>query len=219
MQRFRWSFLLTFLIACSFCLEAKADSFSFTGTFAHDDDIQLFNFQLLNPSTVTIQTFGYAGGTNGAGASIADGGFDPMISVFDATGDQFQLAANDDSGCSDVGTDPTTGACFDSFLILPSLDAGSYILALTQYPNSALGPTLGDGFAFAGLGDFTCEMFTGGSGPFCDVSLDQRDSHWALDISGVDSASQQTTAVPEPISGILLLPAVAVVFSHRFRKS
>ena len=56
-----------------------ATNLSFTGTFTHDDNVQLFTFVVGAPSTVTLRTWSYAGGVNAAGATIARGGFDPIL--------------------------------------------------------------------------------------------------------------------------------------------
>jgi len=187
-------------------------AFSFTGAFTHDDQVNLYNFMLLHSATVTIRTLGYAGGINSASQGIAPGGLDPMISLFDASGAQYQLGANDDGGCFDVPADPN-GACLDSLLVSPLLPAGGYILSLTESPNSALGPTFADGFALAGAGDFTCPMFVGTGGAFCDSTTSQRDGHFALDIYNVDSAAAPGTGVPEPPNFLVLLPVFAAGFA------
>src|SRR3954464_13851032 len=73
------------LIICLFSSIAAAANFSFTGTFAKDDDLQIFLFTA--PSTdVLLRTWGYAGGTNINGQVIPPGGFDPILSLYDATG-------------------------------------------------------------------------------------------------------------------------------------
>jgi hypothetical protein len=193
-------------------------AFSFTGTFAHDDQISLYDIQLLQAATVTFRTLGYAGGINANTLPISAGGFDPFLSLFDASGAQFQLVANDDCGCFDVPADPN-GACLDSLMVSPLLPAGDYKLALTESPNTALGPTLSDGFAFSGAGDYTCAMFLGTSGPFCDSTLSQRDGHFALDVYGADSVTPEGSAatVPEPANFLLVLSACAAGWLRRSR--
>jgi hypothetical protein len=188
-------------------------SFSFAGNFTQDDQISLYDLQLLQAATVTIRTLSYAGGVNADSLFIGPGGFDPLLSLFDASGAQFQLGASDDGGCFDVPAD-TNGACHDSLLISPLLSAGNYRLALTQSPNFALGPTLSDGFAFSGAGDFTCSMFLGTSGSFCDSTLSQRDGHFAFDLYGADSVTK-SGAAPEPASFLLVLTACAAGMLRR----
>ncbi|MFN7918408.1 MAG: DVUA0089 family protein [Vicinamibacterales bacterium] len=199
---------------------ASASTISFTGTFTADDDVQLFTFDLLTAGTVTITTFGYAGGTNGAGSTIAAGGFDPDIAVFQGTGPSASLiGVNSDAGCGTVNADATTGACWDSQLVLTLLPAGTYTLALTQYANLALGPLLSDGFGQVGNGNFTGPMFLGTVGSFIDANLAQRTGAWAVDIGGVNSAfvNGGPAPVPEPASMVLLASGLAAAFGYRRR--
>jgi hypothetical protein len=180
---------------------AVADNFSFTGSFINDNDVQLFNFTVGAPSTVTLLTYSYAGGTNSAGTSIARGGFDPILALFDSAG--VRIAENDDGG-SNVPADPATGAHFDTFLQL-ALAAGSYTVSVMQFDNFSIGPNLSNGFTEGGNTNFTAS-FGCSQGFFCDVSggpppSDNRDGHWAFDVLNVASASTPTPAVPGPIVG------------------
>jgi hypothetical protein len=204
-------------LALSLCLlssVAAAGNFSFTGTFVQDDDMQLFLFTA--PSTnVMLRTWGYAGGINANGVGILPGGFDPVLSVFDATGgllptSPFVGSNNDGAG---VATDPATLGALDSLLVLTALTPGNtYVLVLTQNDNASSGPTFGDGFSHAGQGNFTAGEFAClTAAPFCDPTGAQRDGHWAVDITGVGSASvfPTTTATPEPASTLLLMTGIA----------
>lgn len=182
---------------------AHAGSFSFTGNFTQDDNVQLFNFTVGAASTVTLRTWSYAGGTNAAGAAIARGGFDPILALFDGSG--VYIDQNDDGNCSFVAADIVTGNCWDTYFSAP-LAAGSYTVAVMQYDNFANGPNLSDGFGRDGQGNFT-PGYTGCSATqFCDVSGDVRDSHWAFDILGVEDAGQVDPGhdVPEPGSIALI---------------
>jgi hypothetical protein len=186
---------------------ARADEVSYQGNFTTDDQVQQFDFNVATPGLVTLQTFGYAGGVNGAGTTIATGGFDPVLTLFDGMGNF--LVMNDDGPCGTVGMDPTTLNCFDSYLSL-DLTAGSYILALTENDNLAIGPTLADSFTQVGNGDFTCPEFLGTPGAFCDASPSQRDSAWALDVT-----TPGTSPVPEPGSEVLVLSGLSLFFALR----
>jgi hypothetical protein len=210
-----WSrFGLVTLLFCLLSSVAAAGSFSFTGTFFQDDDLQLFTFTA--PSAVVqLRTWGYAGGTNAVGSLIASGGFDPILTVFDATGgllpgSPFVDSNNDGTG---VGTDPVTGLQSDSLLLLTGLNiGGTYTLVLSQNDNASAGPTFGDGFSRTGQGNFTAVAFgCPGTAPFCDVFPSQRDGNWAVDIDGVGSASAVGVgaATPEPGSLLLLMTGVA----------
>jgi hypothetical protein len=189
---------------------ASAGNFSFTGIFTQDDQLELFQFTAPSPSLV-VRTWGYAGGTNANGQLILPGGFDPILSVFDATGGLLSSSPlidtnNDGAG---VATDSTTQNAFDSLLALNSLNAGgTYLLVLSQNDNSPNGPTYGDGFSQSGAGNFTAGEFgCGGTAPFCDATPAQRTGSWAVDITGVRDATDITnggaSAAPEPASMLL----------------
>jgi hypothetical protein len=152
----------------------RAANFSFQGTLAEPNAVQLFEFSLSAPTTVTLITLGYAGGVNAAGSVVPNGGFDPMLALFDGAGTL--LRGNDDG--SSV-PDPDTGFSLDSLLQV-LLAPGSYTVALTAFANYARGPALSNGFA----GDGT---FNG------------RSAAWAFDVLGADSATLPVPkGVPEP---------------------
>jgi hypothetical protein len=180
----------------------NAANFSFIGSFVNDNDVQFFNFSLGAASTVTtIQTYSYAGGTNTAGAAISAGGFDPNLSLFDATG--VLIGVNND-GTGIVPVDPTTGAAFDSFLNPLSLGPGNYLVALTQSDNLAFGPFLANGFAQDGNPNFTSAEYGCPTGNFCDINVVNRTNQWALDILNVASADA---------AGATPLPAALPLFA------
>jgi hypothetical protein len=155
------------------------------------DDVLLYAFTLSAPSTLTIQSYGYGGassapgGRNAAGSVILAGGFDTYVSLFSGTGAGATfLASNDDGVCPPGNSVP---ACHDSTLVMPSLAAGSYTLALSVFDNFSFAEnfgsgTLGDGFI--GLGDY----FDASSGTV-------RTSNYAVDLS---ASSLVVAAVPEP---------------------
>jgi hypothetical protein len=153
--------------------------YSFTGNLANDDQVQFFNFSVAAPSTVTLRTWSYAGGTNAAGQLIAAGGFDPILALFNSAG--LRINQNDDGGGL-VAADPVTGMHYDTYLS-SLLGAGTYTVSVSQYQNFA-GATLSTPFPGSGTSGFV------------DVTGHTRTNAWAFDILGVESATQ--TAVPEP---------------------
>lgn len=173
----------------------RADNFSFTGSFNNINDVQLFTFTVGATSNVTLVSYGYAGGTNSAGQVIAEGGFDPILALFQGTGPSaVEIGQNDDGGGS-VPADSVTGQHYDTFLHLTSLTAGEYTVSIQDYANFAVGPTLGNGFSNGAL--------TGGT--FIDATGTNRNGNWAFDVLGVESAGTPTpSAVPEPSSFVLL---------------
>ncbi len=173
---------------------ASAATFSYTGSFGVDNDKAAYNFTLGSAGTVTLTSLGYAGGVNGAGATVAHGGFDSVLSLYNAAGTG--IAFNDDG--LGVPAD-TNGHASDAKLSL-LLAAGTYKVYLTQYAN--FGPaTLPGFFAFDGQPNF--------AGGFVDFYGSQRDGHWALDISGVDSAI--AGSVPEPATWGLMIAGFGMV--------
>ena len=192
---------------------ASANNLSFTGAFTTDDQSQSFTFNLAGSTSIVARTFGYAGGTNAAGTAIAAGGFDPWLSLFDGSGNL--LASVDNGTCGQVGTDPVSGACLDSY-IAQTLGAGSYTLILTESDNQPAGTSLSDGFTRTGQGDFTASAFGCASGPFCDVNGLNRTGDWAVDIDNVGGT--QGAGVPEA-PAVLPLGLSLIVFTLMRRRT
>ena len=184
----------------------QAASISLQGTWINDDQVQEFTVILGIPGQLTAQTFSYAGGDDGLGHVIARGAFDPVLTLFDGSGNFRTM--NNDGACGTVEKDSVTLNCFDFYLSL-NLAAGTYVLALTENDNLAVGPTAADGFTQAGNGDFTCPEFMGTAGAFCDASLNQRNASFALTI---DTPGARTL---EPSSAFLILSGAAICGAAR----
>ena len=201
--------LLTAAMLAALAGNASAASFSFTGTFGADDDVQLFDFSVSIESVVTLRTYSYAGGTQADGNVVSAGGFDPIMALFDGAGN---LIDENDDGPS-VPSDPNTGGDFDSELSV-LLGVGDYTVAIMQYDNFSAGSMLSDGFVQQGNPFFTNTVDFGpcSNGQFCDVGGDNRTNEWAFDILDVDDAS---TVIPVPAaawlfgSGLLGMVGVA----------
>ena len=201
------------LLVLVFCLSigvAAAGNFSYTGAFSQDDQLATFLFTAPSASTV-VRTWSYAGGINDAGQVILPGGFDPILTVFDAAGGLVASSSLIDSNNDGAGVDndPVTGNAFDSLLVLNALNPGGiYVLILSQNDNSANGPTYGDGFGRIGQGNFTATSNgCGGAAPFCESPFSpNRTGQWAVDIDGVSEASEfgAGTGTPEPVSMLLM---------------
>jgi hypothetical protein len=201
-------FLLFTFVASGFVfspIAAQASNITLQGSFTHDDDVQLFDLTLAAAATVDIRSYGYAGGTTSTGTVAPSGGFDSILTLFEASG--AFLTDNDDG--AGVATDPTTGLAADA-RITASLIPGSYIVALTEFDNFSLG-NLSDGFAEAGKPNFTANpsFATGGACPsnmFRDISGTAgrcRDGSWAVDFVNVASITP-VAPVPEPGTAVLL---------------
>ena len=203
---------------------AQALDVSFTGSLAADDSVQLFNFSVGAPSSVTLRTYSYAGGVQANGNVVSAGGFDPILALFDGAGNF--IDQNDDG--SGVPIDPSTGNAFDTLLTTSPLAAGNYTVAVMEYDNFANGPTLADGFTRDGQGNFTHTAFGACAyAAFCDVDGNGRTSNWAFDILNVSSAALvdgapgNVSAVPIPAALPLLMSALAWLgfFGYRRRNA
>jgi len=175
------------VVLCALCafqsISVMAADFSFTGNLANDEEVQFFDFTVGATSMVTMRTYSYAGGVNAAGDTIPSGGFDPILALFDGAGNL--IDQNDDG--EGVPADPDTGARFDTLLEV-ELDAGNYTVAVSQFSNFAIGPTLSDGFD----GSDT----TG----FVDVTGATRTSFWAFDVLNVGDAEVVDPPSLAPVS-------------------
>lgn len=179
--------LLSFL---GFCCTAQAAliTSSFTGNFNDDNSRYYIQFDVTADNTlVNLLSLSYAGGVNAAGMSIADGGFDPQLFVFDSA--NTLLASNDDG--SNV-TSVSSGRSWDA-LINISLNIGTYFAVLTQF-NS----------------DYQSgDLVTGSWSSANQTNFNNRSSFFAFDISGEDLANvggigHNVTPVPEPSTLALL---------------
>jgi hypothetical protein len=213
----KWIQFAGLVLACS-ALQglATASTISSTGTFQSDDQMFQLNFTLSSMSTLTVQSFGYGGGTNGAGMVIPQGGFATNVAVFSAIGSQ-DLSGQDSFGgnppfaCAPRNINTNTGFCLDGFLSIPNLAAGDYILVLTEEGNPANGNTFADGFAQTGGGNFT-------GGPFLDPDNNsQLTGNWAVDVSATGLVVNTT---PEPATlllSLLSVPGLAIAARRRRR--
>lgn len=188
---------------------ANAANISFTGQFTHDNDVQSFNFVVGAQSDVGLRSWSYAGGVNAAGASIARGGFDPILALFDSTGKR--IGEQDDAGCPAVAADAVTSECYDTFYT-KNLAAGTYTVTIMQFDNFSAGDYLADGFTYDGVAN---QNFRSG---YVDATGDKRSNQWAFDILNVNSATIPNP-VPEPASMALLGLGLAGIFAARRRKA
>ena len=175
------AFLAFAAASFSFAAPASATDFSYTGSLNDPNDVLMFNFTVGSPSTITLRSYSYAGGTNAAGTPISGGGFDPILTLFNSTG--LEINHNDDGGSAHVPCDGTR--CYDVYL-QQLLNPGTYTVSIQAYSNFAIGPNLSNGFEN-------------------DGSFDGRTSFYAFDILNVDQAVQVAGAVPEPSTWAMML--------------
>ena len=188
--------LLACLVLMAMAVPAQATPQSFTGSLAAVDpnDVKLIEFTLTSAATFTAQTWSFGGGTNAAGALISAGGFDPYLSLFSGFGPGALFLASNDDGLCPPGTPSPT--CADSTLLLVSLAAGDYTLALSAFGNFSFAENLGTGTlrdGFIGFGNF-----------------DGRSALYAVDI---DTAF--ASVIPEPATLTLLALGIAGLVPRR----
>ncbi len=210
---------LAFFIAfASFPLLSRAANLTLQGNFTADDNVQFFSVSIAAPAAVDIRSYGYAGGTTSTGAVVPRGGFDTILTLFNASG----VFIDDNDDGAGAAVDPQTGMPSDA-RITSNLAAGSYIVALTQYDNFSIG-NLGYGFAETGHPNFTADpSFTAGGAcagnMFRDISGTDgrcRTGGWTVDFLNVDSAA--ATSVPEPSVFVLAGFGLTLLFLGRNRK-
>lgn len=226
MRKLQWLVALTLLTFAPTAI--RADVFSYSNTLSSPEDAVEYVIVLATAGTVGLQTYGFGGGTNAAGTTIAPGGTDPFVAIFSGTGDGAMIVTDgfgnpygtslvlsnygnpNFSGCGPgLAGAPTIGGspqCGDITMTIPSLAAGTYTVVLSdgQYIANAVfdNGTLGEGFS-----DFT-------GGVFCNIDVngvacpDPLGGAYALDIT-----TPETTVTPEPatyfaLCAILLLLTV-----------
>jgi hypothetical protein len=183
---------------------------TFTGDFEWDNDVALITFVLGEG------VFDFTASTTSYAPSV--GGFDPVLSLYFAPtgadplalslytyvglGGGIYPATNDDQ-------DFDNGA-YDSLLTLRLVDAGTYILALTQTGNFAQ-----EGFSFD-LADDQFQCFARNADGSCEELFGGRSSTFAGSLSVTDV---NAAPVPEPGTLSLLgLGALATCLRRRHRR-
>ncbi|MEP3248183.1 MAG: DVUA0089 family protein [Sneathiella sp.] len=169
--------LIMFLVTFTYMSSPSAAILSMSGNFKTDDDVQLFNVTVNTPGIITFRT-----------TSNAVGGFDPMLALFDGTGNWIDFSDDD----------PLLAGGGDS-RIETNLVAGSYTVAISQFGNFNLG-VLGDGFVKTGQTNYTSIQGCS-NGIFCNASGDNRLAAWAIEVvgaSGLERISGDISAVPLP---------------------
>jgi hypothetical protein len=184
---------------------AHADIMSYAGTLSSPEDTVEYVLNLASAGTVTLQTYGFGGGTNAASTLIPAGGFDPLVGMFagqgaaatliDGTSDSYSNYGSF-MGCPPAGMVDIGGLVCGDVTMSFSLVAGTYTVLLADagyvpYAFSDPNSTLGDGFSDLTGGTFqTCNFQPDGT-----YTCATDTANYALDI---------TAPVPEPSAVVLL---------------
>ena len=203
---------------------------SYTGTLSSPEDTVEFVLNLASAGTVTLQTYGFGGGTNAAGAVISPGGTDPFLAIFSGTGDSAMIVTDglanpygtslgvanygnpDFVGCLLANTESISGSpvCGDITMTIPSLAVGTYTVILSdgEYQANAVVGYGGNGTLGEWFSDFTGDDPTTlppTPGIFCNIEINgvacpNNSGAYALDITTPSGPAP----VPEPSAVVLL---------------
>ncbi len=172
---------------------AQASSYSFSGALPADDAVWILAFV---PSASVVYTF--------TTTSFADGGFTPILTLFNSTGG-YQFNSTPTDGCTEA--DPFVG-CWDSSFGYTLAADSMYFLTVTEednYPtwdNLFGDPGLYPAFTRLGQGNFTGPVYGTGEGSFIALGGWQRTANFSFDIS---SSGDLTVPIPEPSAALLSL--------------
>jgi hypothetical protein len=154
------------------------------------------DFNVPVSSSVQAITFSYGGGINGSGTAIGEGGFEPYLSLFDASGNFLASTLFGITCPPGANTNTGSGQCYDVLLDAGVLAAGNYAIVISAFENMSFAENSGAGSladGFTGLGNLAFG----------------EDMHYAFDVI-LDNST--TTAVPEPGSGVLLSGACLIYY-------
>lgn len=210
------------LLLGSICGAVHADTTSETGTLPSPEDTVTISLTLTTGGTVTLQTYGFGGGTNAAGTAIPSGGFDPFVGLFSGTGPgaifisgTSDILSNYSPGCPPARTLTIGSAplqCGDVNLLFTGLAAGTYTVLLSDgpyVPNAVFEAS--PGFLEDGFTDFTGGVFqTCYDANNCNADT----ANWALDIT-----APAVSTVPEPSSAPLLATVALALGACGYAKS
>ncbi len=161
------------------------------------------DFHVAVSSSVQAITFSYGGGINGNGLAIDPGGFEPYLSLFDASGD-FLASTFFGINCPPgANTNAGSGQCFDVLLDAGVLAPGNYAITISAFENMSFAENSGMGTlpdGFTGLGNLA----------------QGEDMHYAFDVTLQDASA---SPVPEPASLGLMGCAVLLAFRVGRRRS
>lgn len=196
-----FSFLPIFLLGLvPHSLAHATPLFSANGTFTADNGVFEYGFNTAAAQNFTFSTSSYAAG-----------GFVPVLTLFSSDGSVVGFDGADGL-CRGSATPGSSGVCDDAFL-QEALTPGTYTLALTEFPNVAIG-TLANGFLFAANPHITGDLcgVTGGTFLQTDTATcNQRTGNYNFSVDA-------TAVTPELPTGLLVLAPALLLFAYSRRQ-
>jgi len=225
--RNRFLHLLLAIAMLAVAANASDTTAFYSGSLSSPTDTFTLSVNLATAGTVSVQTYGFGGGVNAEGNTVAPGGFDPLVALFDSSGNIIDGTSDvlvnyyanpsyqgcPPAGLVQIGTGAGSMVCGDVFLSF-SLAAGDYTLLLSDadyIPDALVDPgstNLADGFT----------DFTGGVFQTCNVPAS---GDFACITPSADYAFDLTvpaTPVPEPATFTLLASALGAGWLGRKRR-
>ena len=166
--------------------QARAATTPFSGTFLNDASVFSDAFTVTSAQNYTFTT-----------TSFASGGIVPVLTLFNSTTGLVIDFSGANTGFSDV-------------TLTDTLTAGSYLLDLTEFPNSAVGPTLAAGF-YPNSPTIT--------GTDCGVpgGMFYNDITCAKTTNVYSGTITNAAVTPEPSTLLLVLPPALALLGRRRR--
>jgi hypothetical protein len=194
--------------------------------FGMPEDVFLETFTLATSTAVTLQTYGFGGGTNAAGTTIPSGGFDSLVAQFSGPPTSASILMSGGNpiasspattqffpGCPPAGTAPvgTESICGDNRLTA-TLAAGSYTLLLSDARYIPLAVSPGDPSPQDLTSASSYADLTGGVFQTCN---DRGECITTNGDFAVDLLFASPGPVPEPGTLLLLGSALAALIWRR----
>jgi hypothetical protein len=220
-NKFRLAVMASWIMTLPVC--ALADTTSYTGTLTNSTGDYELTLSVSGAEDVTVQTWGFGGGTNAAGDTIAAGGFDPFIGLFSGTGASANILTDGSgdphgtsdalsnfasfAGCPPARTMDIGGVVCGDITMSVALAAGTYTLLLSDaayLPNAVFdNGTLGEGFTDLTGGAFqTCNTDMTGA-----TTCANDTGNWAFDVT----TSSKAVSTPEPAGLASLIVGLGVL--------
>lgn len=176
----------------AFPAPSMAETLEFEGTLSDPREVVRIPITLAEPlSRVVIWTDSFDGGAR----------FDPITALWR---DGVLLGENDDGASSQPGQ-----TWYDSTLGFDTLEAGNYLLTITNFYNFANGSLLADGFRFDNPNESVSPLRN------CDGPGNCPGGYWRVHVQD----GFIPPAVPEPAHGLLLAAGTLVLAAARRRRT